>query len=71
MTGLKHVPASSAGVFTVFLPIMAGVVGVVLLGEQFSAVQAAAYGLALAGVVLATWPSRTVTVAPPSAVTRV
>jgi drug/metabolite transporter (DMT)-like permease len=57
MTGLKNVPASSAGVFTVFLPIMAGVVGVVLLGEQFTSLQAAAYGLALAGLVLATWPS--------------
>ena len=56
MTGLKHVPASSAGVFTVLLPISAAAVGVMLLGEQFSAVQAAAYALALAGVVLATWP---------------
>jgi EamA domain-containing membrane protein RarD len=28
----------------------------VLLGEQFSAAQAAAFALALAGVVLATWP---------------
>ncbi|MDB4883185.1 MAG: putative transrane protein [Gemmatimonadetes bacterium] len=57
MTGLKQVPASSAGVFTVFLPITAAAVGVLLLGEHFSAVQAAAYLLALAGVVLATWPS--------------
>lgn len=58
MTGLKQVPASSAGVFTVFLPIMAGVVGVTLLGERFTMLQAAAYGLALAGLVLATWPSK-------------
>jgi drug/metabolite transporter (DMT)-like permease len=58
MTGLKQVPASSAGVFSVFLPITAAAVGVLLLGEHFSAVQAAAYALALAGVVLATWPSR-------------
>ncbi|RQP22165.1 DMT family transporter [Piscinibacter terrae] len=58
MTGLRHVPASSAGVFTVMLPVSAATVGVLLLGEQFSAVQAAAYGLALAGVVLATWPGR-------------
>ncbi|MEO6528564.1 MAG: DMT family transporter [Gemmatimonadaceae bacterium] len=62
MTGLKQVPASSAGVFSVFLPITAGAVGVLLLGEHFSAVQAAAYGLALTGVVLATWPSRVQTV---------
>ena len=56
MTGLKHVPASSAGVFTVFLPVTAAAVGVVFLGERISAVQAAAFGLALLGVVLATWP---------------
>ena len=58
MTGLRHVPASSAGVFTVFLPVSAAAVGVLLLGEQFSPTQAAAYGLALAGVVLATWPGK-------------
>jgi drug/metabolite transporter (DMT)-like permease len=60
MTGLRHVPASSAGVFTVFLPITAAAVGVLLLGEHFSGVQVVAYGVALAGVVLATWPSRAV-----------
>ena len=58
MTGLRHVPASSAGVFTVLLPVSAAAIGVLLLGEHFSAVQAAAYGLALLGVVLATWPER-------------
>ncbi|MBX3619133.1 MAG: DMT family transporter [Rhizobacter sp.] len=57
MTGLKHVPASSAGVFTVFLPVSAALVGVVFLGERFSSAQLIAFGLALAGVVLATWPS--------------
>ena len=56
MTGLKHVPASSAGVFTVLLPITAAAVGVVFLGERISGVQAAAFALALLGVVLATWP---------------
>jgi drug/metabolite transporter (DMT)-like permease len=56
MTGLRHVPASQAGVFTVMLPVSAAAVGVLFLGERFSAVQAAAYALALAGVVLATWP---------------
>jgi drug/metabolite transporter (DMT)-like permease len=61
MTGLKHVPASAAGVFTVLLPVSAAAVGVVFLGERFSAVQLAAYALALAGVVLATWPSSGVT----------
>jgi drug/metabolite transporter (DMT)-like permease len=57
MTGLKHVPASSAGVFTVFLPISAAAVGVMFLGEQFTAAQAAAFALALVGVVLASWRS--------------
>ncbi|MDB6001381.1 MAG: putative transrane protein [Rhizobacter sp.] len=59
MTGLKHVPASSAGIITVLLPISAAVVGVLFLGERFSLVQAGAFALALVGVVLATWPSRT------------
>jgi drug/metabolite transporter (DMT)-like permease len=58
MTGLKHVPASAAGVFTVLLPISAAAVGVLFLGERFSAAQAAAFALALAGIVLATWPAR-------------
>jgi drug/metabolite transporter (DMT)-like permease len=57
MTGLKHVPASSAGVFTVLLPVSAALVGVLFLGERFSAIQAVAFALALVGVVLATWPS--------------
>ncbi|WP_240668573.1 MULTISPECIES: DMT family transporter [Piscinibacter] len=56
MTGLKHVPAASAGVFTVMLPVSAAAVGVLFLGERFSTAQAAAFALALAGVVLATWP---------------
>jgi len=58
MTGLRHVPAAKAGVFTVLLPMSAAAVGVLLLGERFSAAQAAAFALALAGVVLATWPGR-------------
>jgi drug/metabolite transporter (DMT)-like permease len=58
MTGLKHVPASRAGIFTVMLPVSAALVGVLFLGERISAAQAAAFTLALAGVVLATWPGR-------------
>ena len=58
MTGLKHVPASAAGIFTVLLPVSAAAVGVLFLGERFSPAQGAAFGLALAGVVLATWPGR-------------
>jgi drug/metabolite transporter (DMT)-like permease len=58
MTGLKHVPAASAGIFTVFLPVSAATVGVLIYGEQFTMSQAAAFALALGGVVLATWPRR-------------
>ena len=58
MTGLKQVPASSAGVFTVFLPVSAALVGGVVLNEIVSLAQAIAFGLALVGVVLATWPAR-------------
>jgi drug/metabolite transporter (DMT)-like permease len=58
MTGLKHVPASQAGVFTVMLPVAAAAVGVIFLGERFTTAQAGAFALALTGVVLATWPAR-------------
>jgi drug/metabolite transporter (DMT)-like permease len=56
MTGLRHVDAATAGTFTVLLPISAGAVGVVFLGERFGVPQAAAFALALVGIVLATWP---------------
>ena len=58
MTGLKRVPASSAGVFTVFLPVSAAAVGVLVYGETFNTWQIGAMALALAGVVLAAWPAR-------------
>jgi drug/metabolite transporter (DMT)-like permease len=58
MTGLKHIPAAQAGVFTVMLPVSAALVGVFALGEQIGAMQLVAFALALAGVVLATLPSR-------------
>ncbi len=64
MTGLRHVPASQAGVFTVMLPVSTAAVGVLFLGEHFSGVQAVAYSLALAGVVLATWPGGATEVPP-------
>ena len=56
MTGLEHVDAASAGTFTVLLPISAALVGVFFLGERVSAAQGVAFALALAGIVLATWP---------------
>lgn len=61
MTGLRHVPASRAGVYTVMLPVAAAAVGVVFLGEAVSAAQVGAFVLALTGVLLATWPERRAT----------
>jgi len=58
MTGLKGVPASQAGVFTVMLPVSAALVGVLVLGEPLGGMQALAFVLALAGVLLATLPAR-------------
>ena len=58
MRGLRHVPSSRAGVFTVMLPVSAALVGVLVLGESFSSAHLAAFGLALLGLVLATWPER-------------
>lgn len=58
MTGLKRVPASQAGVFTVMLPISAALIGVLFMGERLSGLQTLAFGIALLGLVLATLPSR-------------
>jgi drug/metabolite transporter (DMT)-like permease len=58
MRGLRHVPSSRAGVFTVMLPVAAALVGIVALGEAFGTAHVVAFGLALAGLLLATWPER-------------
>jgi drug/metabolite transporter (DMT)-like permease len=52
------VPSSRAGVFTVLLPVAAALVGVLLLGERFGLAHVAAFALAVAGLLLATWPER-------------
>jgi drug/metabolite transporter (DMT)-like permease len=65
MTGLKVVPASQGGVFTVMLPVSAALVGVFVLGEKLGGMQALAFAIALAGVVLATLPSRNTASASP------
>ncbi len=57
MKGLAQVPAPQAGVFTVLLPLAAAAVGVLFLGEAAGAGHAVALGLALLGLLLATWPS--------------
>lgn len=58
-TGLRHVPASEAGIYTVALPITAALLGVVVLGEAFSGWHAVALGLAIASVMCASWPKKT------------
>ncbi|MDP2418247.1 DMT family transporter [Hydrogenophaga sp.] len=63
MTGLKTIPASQAGVFTVMLPVSAAGIGVLFLGERLTSLQMVAFGIALFGLVLATLPGRR---APPS-----
>ncbi len=56
LSGLKHVPASDSGVFTIALPLSSTAVGVWVLGESFSPYHATALALAIAGIVLVTWP---------------
>ncbi len=63
MAGLRGLPAAKAGVFTVFLPVSTALVGLAL-GEALSGRQALAYGLALLGVLLATWPAKAEGAAP-------
>jgi drug/metabolite transporter (DMT)-like permease len=58
MTGLRTVPASQAGVFTVMLPISAAAIGVLFMGERLSGLQVVAFAIALGGLILATLPSR-------------
>ncbi len=58
MTGLKSVQASRAGMFTVMLPISAALVGVLVLGESLEGLQLLAFVIALAGLLLATAPSK-------------
>jgi drug/metabolite transporter (DMT)-like permease len=58
MTGLKTVPASHAGVFTVMLPVSAAAVGVLFMGERLTPMQMLAFGIALLGLILATLPAR-------------
>jgi drug/metabolite transporter (DMT)-like permease len=57
MRGLQHVAAPRAGVFTVLLPVSAALTGVLVLGEAWTSTHLAALGLAVAGLMLATWPA--------------
>ena len=60
MKGLAQVPAPQAGVFTVLLPLAAAAVGVLFLGEAVGAGHGVALAMALLGLLLATWPARSV-----------
>jgi drug/metabolite transporter (DMT)-like permease len=54
MTGSKRLPSAHSGVFSVMLPISAALVGVWVLGESFTGLQAVALVIALLGIAL-TW----------------
>ncbi len=56
MQGLRQVPSSRAGVFMVLLPVSAAAVGALWLGENFGTAHLLALGLAVVGLLLATWP---------------
>lgn len=57
MTGLRRIPVGRSGVFTVFLPISAALMGWLALDEQIFAMQWLAFAVALLGVMLATSPA--------------
>ncbi len=57
LSGLRHVPASHSGVFTIAMPLAAAAVGFVWLGERFGASQALAFALAAVAVLLIAGPS--------------
>jgi drug/metabolite transporter (DMT)-like permease len=52
LTGLKTVPASHSGVFTIALPMAATFVGVQFLGERLTLVHGLAFACAVAGILL-------------------
>jgi drug/metabolite transporter (DMT)-like permease len=54
LSGLRHVPASKAGVFTTALPITSALVGIVFLGEKPTPAHGIAFVCAIAGIVLVT-----------------
>ncbi len=54
LTGLKHVPASRAGVFTTALPVTSALVGMVFLGERPTIAHGVAFVCAVVGIALVT-----------------
>jgi drug/metabolite transporter (DMT)-like permease len=65
LSGLKHVAAGKAGVFTAALPITSALVGIAFLGEQPTLAHGIAFVCAVAGIWLVTRaPSKVVTTVP-------
>lgn len=58
LTGLRSVPASHSGIFTIALPIAACLVGVLWLGETLTLAHGLAFTCALAGIILIAAPVR-------------
>jgi drug/metabolite transporter (DMT)-like permease len=58
LTGLKTVPASQSGVFTIALPIAATFVGVGFLGERLTYLHGIAFACAATGILLIAMSSR-------------
>ncbi len=58
LTGLKHVPANHAGVFTVALPLAATAIGVGWLGETLTTGHLIAFACAVGGIVLIAFAPR-------------
>jgi drug/metabolite transporter (DMT)-like permease len=56
--GLREIPASHAGVFTVFMPLAAVAAGALALGEPVGAARALGFAILLASVLITTWPAR-------------
>lgn len=54
LSGLKHVPASRAGVFTTALPVTSALVGIAFLGERPTPAHGIAFACAVAGIALVT-----------------
>lgn len=59
MSGLRSVPASRSGVFTIAMPLAATAIGIGFLGETLQWTHIAAFGLACAGILLITTESQT------------
>ena len=58
LSGLRTVPASQSGVFTIAMPLAATAIGVTFLGESLHWVYALAFALACAGILLITTDRR-------------